>query len=91
MEVEPMKFPVMEKMLQKQTELDFYNKAIERERLKQETKEMAQVRLSPIKGNQMRCFRTSLVSQSQRQKQLLLRLNLVSMVAPYANQNRTKI
>ena len=51
MEVEPMKFPVMEKMLQKQTELDFYNKAIERERLKQETKEMAQVRLSPIKGN----------------------------------------
>ena len=50
-EVEPMRFPVMEKMLQKQTELDFYNKAIERERLKQETKAMAQVRLSPIKGN----------------------------------------
>ena len=49
--VESMKFPVMEKMLQKQTELDFYNKASERERLKRETKAMAAVRLSPIKGN----------------------------------------
>ena len=49
--IESMAFPVMEKMLQKQTELDFYNKAIERERLKQETKAMAAVRLSPIKGN----------------------------------------